>query len=175
VRGDQFFENGQYAQAVEAYSEYLKLYPSNLKTIYNRGRALEELQDFKSAKADFDRVLKIDPTNVKALLSIGKHYYRLEDYEEAVFYFEKALSGDKGNPQGLFMKARANHKMGNVQLALIDYNHAINLKSDYGEAYLYRGAVKEYMKSKKGACKDFQAAFDLEVPEAKEALARYCR
>ncbi len=108
-------------------------------------------------------------------MSLGKFYYRQEDYEEAVFYFDKALAKNKRNPQSLFMKGRANHKMGKIQEALVDYNHAINIKSDYGEAYLYRGALKEHMKSKRGACKDFQAALNLEVPEAEEAITRYCR
>jgi len=68
--GDKYFNEGKYQKAVQIYTEFLRMMPSHLKTIYNRGRAYEELEQYEKALEDFHRTLKIDPKNVSAMLSI---------------------------------------------------------------------------------------------------------
>ena len=76
VLGDQYFAQGKYQKAIDAYTEYLRLEPFDIKSIYNRGRAYEELGKFDKAMDDFNRVLGEDPMNTNALLSIGNFHYR---------------------------------------------------------------------------------------------------
>ena len=173
--GDKYFNEGKYQKAVQVYTEFLRIMPSHFKTIYNRGRAYEELEQYEKALEDFHRMLKIDPKNVSAMLSIGNYYYRIEDFDQGLFYFEKALVEDGSNAQAFFLKARSNHRRGNIQDALTDYNNAININRDHGEAYLYRGSIRVHIKSFKGACKDFKLAQALEVLDAEEAIEKYCR
>ena len=172
--GDKYFKEGKYREAVQVYTEFLQMMPSHLKTIYNRGRAYEELGQYAKAMEDFQRTLKIDPKNVSAMLSIGNHHYRIEDFDQALFYFEKASVEDGTNAQAFFLKARSNHRLGNIRDALIDYNNVININRNYGEAYLYRGALRAHIKSFKGACKDFKLARALNVLDAEEAIEKYC-
>ena len=60
-------------------------------------------------------------------------------------------------------------------LALLDYNSAIQLDPKYKEAIGSRGMMKIYLKDKDGGCEDLNAALNLGyqvvVPEIKE----YCK
>ena len=84
IDGDTYFNNAQYAEALESYNEYLMLNPHHIKTLYNRGRCYDELSQYDMAFMDYEAVLSRDPDNVKALVSLSKYYYRTENYEAAV-------------------------------------------------------------------------------------------
>jgi tetratricopeptide (TPR) repeat protein len=173
--GDQYFEAGNYEKAIDAYNDYLKLKPRHVKTIYNRGRCYQELGQYDKAMEDFNKVIKLDGNNENALLSIGQEMYRREDYKSTVFYCEKVLEKDPNNAMSYYLMGRANHKQGHTRTALNNYSTAINLSKDFGEAYLYRGALNLFLKRKSAACNDLQQAVKLKTKGAKEALAKNCK
>lgn len=173
--GDTFFKNGDYETAVKLYSKYLKVNPDHIKSYYNRGRAYEELELEELARADFEQVLELDPANVQACSSLGGYYYNKQDYKGASSYYERAISNNKDNPQSHFLKARSDHKMGLKDKAMNGYNTAIKLNPQYGEAFLYRGALRSFLKQNKGACDDFAKARDLEVDKADITYTKFCQ
>jgi tetratricopeptide (TPR) repeat protein len=174
--GDKFFSNGEYEKAVEAYTVYLNTEPRDIKTIYNRGRAYEELGKYELALKDFNRVIKEDPLNVNAHLSIMADYYdRLNDYENTIFFAEKVLKLDETNAYAFTLKGKAHQKLGQLQEALTDYNAAISVDKEYAEAYLSRGALRIYTKQTSRACSDFRMAQTLGVEKADELIKKYCR
>ncbi|MTI38025.1 tetratricopeptide repeat protein [Fulvivirga lutimaris] len=174
--GDKFFSNGEYDKAVEAYTVYLNTEPRDIKTIYNRGRAYEELGKYELALKDFNRVIKEDPLNVNAHLSIMVDYYdRLNDYENTIFYAEKVLKLDETNANAFTLKGKAHQKLGQLPEALSAYNAAISVDKEYAEAYLSRGALRIYTKQTSRACSDFRMAQTLGVEKADELLKKYCR
>ncbi len=175
IMGDKYFEQGEYQKAIDAYNNYLEINPRNIKSIYNRGRSYEELGNQKKAMSDFEHVLKLDPKNVSALLSIGKNYYREENYDQALFFINKALEINDEEYMGHYLKGRVFHKQGMVRDAMDEYNTAISLNPKFGDAYLYRGALRLYMRQKNAACGDFQMAMNLDVAEAKEAYNKNCK
>lgn len=173
-QGDQLFGQGKYEEAISEYSRYIEYNPDDIKSIYNRGRAYEELGEFEKSLADYERALKVDAKNINALMSIGKFHFRNENYGDAAFYFDKAIKVKGGSPTAHFLSARSNHKIGETTKAMEGYDRAISLDSDYGEAYLYRGALKVFLGKKSSGCSDLKKANALETPDAKEALNEYC-
>ncbi len=175
-QGDVFFNNGEYKKAIESYTVYLSTEPRDIKTIYNRGRAYEELGKHKEALEDFNLVIKIDPLNVNALLSLTADYYdRLHDYENTIFYAEKVLKLDENNATAFTLKGKANQKLGNIQEALAAYNAAISVNKEYAEAYLSRGSLRIYGRQTSKACADFRMAKTLGVEKADELIKKYCK
>ena len=174
TKGDSLFNNGEYKEAVVAYNDYLKLHPSHVKSIYNRGRSYEELGQFENAFKDFEAVLEIDKKNTSALLSLSKYYYREHNFNKSLYYAELAVKENENLAEGQFWLGRAQHQLGLFSEALIAYNNAINLDRELGEAYLYRGAIKMQGDRKKSACADFKSAKDLGVKEAESAQKKYC-
>ncbi|MGI9542683.1 MAG: tetratricopeptide repeat protein [Cyclobacteriaceae bacterium] len=173
--GDQFFKSGDYETAVKHYDQYLQVNPDHIKSYYNRGRAYEELELAELARADFEQVLELDPKNVQACSSLGGYYYNKQDYKSASAYYERAISNNKDNPQSYFLKARSDHKMGLKNEAMNGYNTAIKLNPQYGEAFLYRGALRSFLKQNKGACADFAKARDLKVDKADITYSKFCQ
>ncbi len=172
--GDEFYQEGDFEQAIRSYTEYLELNPANVKTLYNRGRSYEELELFELAFQDFVSVLEEDGKSLKANLSVGGYYYRKQDYHNAKHYFDQAIKYHKDNAQAYFLRARAYHKVGIKKEAMEGYNQAIILDGDFGEAYLYRGALKSYLKQSQSACEDYQKAKTLNVEKAEAAIKSFC-
>jgi len=174
VEGHKLFNQGKYQEAVKQYAEYLEYNPEDVQAIYNQGRAYEELGEFEQSLENYQQVVEIDPRHANALMSIGKYHFRNNSYADASFFFTKAADIKKSDPQVYFLKGRAHHKLGETQVALEAYDEAISKNRDYGEAYLYRGALKVYQGKKSDGCNDLRTAQSLKVPDADEALQEYC-
>ena len=128
--------------AIQEYNEYLKLRPKHVKTLYNRGRAYEEMGIYDRALEDFLKVITIDENNDNAYLSIGKYYYRQDNFDKASLYFNKALKLNDQNAMAYYLIGRVNHIRGLFNEAVENYSKAVNIDHELGEAYLYRGAIK---------------------------------
>ncbi len=175
IIGDQLFEEGKFEEAISAYDHYLALQPTHVKSIYNRGRAYEELALYDEALKDFEQVLDLDKKNANAFLSIGIHHYRQERYDIAAYNFEKAIELNDSQTEGRYLWGKALHQLGKFRQALEQYNFTISLNKEYGDAYFHRGLLYVTMKNRRKACTDLRTAQALNVEDAKEALAKYCR
>lgn len=173
-KGDVYFSQGEYSQAVNEYSETLKFSPNDVTTLYNRGRAHEEQGEYDSALIDFEKAAQIDPNNFQVLLSISNINYSQKNYSKALIYASKAEEISGAPAMASFMKGRALHQLGHTDDAMKSYNNAIKLDKNFGQAYFNRGMLKVATKKKKGACEDFQLAKGLEYPGAEDALKKYC-
>lgn len=173
-KGDQFFSKGDYKAAIEAYNEYLESNAADVKTMYNRGRAYQELNMTDLAEQDFTEVIQLDDKNINARMSLSKLYYGKELYNKAVLWADQAVEINEGNAQAHFLSARAKHQLGYVDGAMESYSVALKINPDFGEAYLYRGALKLSQGKKAAACEDIKKAKALKVKEAENISSKYC-
>ncbi len=174
-KGDQLFANGKYEQAVLAYSDKLEFDQNNVKVIYNRGRAYEEMGDNVNAVKDFEAALKIEPNNFQALLSLANLKHKEKKYNAALLYANKAADISGAPAMASFMKARAQHQLGDTKEALKSYGQAIQIDKEFGQAYYNRGLLKVATGRIGAACEDFQLAMALEYPGSAEAQKKYCK
>jgi len=175
VSGDDYFNKGEYQKAISIYSDYLESDPDHAKTLYNRGRAYEELGKTDLAIKDFEEITRLDPKNINAYLSLAKLSYNSQSFNKVLVYANKALELNDNSAQANFLAARGAHQLGYFDQALESYNNAISVNKDFGEAYLYRGALKISMKKVRPACEDFSAAKRLNVSGAQKALTDFCK
>ena len=174
--GDQYYRAGDYEKAVEAYTEYLRMQPRDIKSIYNRGRAYEELGQHEEALTDFRRVIKEDPLNVNGHLSIANdYYYRLKDYENTIFFADKTLGLDENNPLAHTLKGKAHQKLGQLEEAMSSYNAAISINKEFADAYVSRGSLRVYLKQNTRACADFKIAKSLGSDQTSNLIQKYCQ
>lgn len=172
---DRYFEKGQFELAVETYTEDLKLKPTDVKMLYNRGRAYQEMGKWENAKADFESALNLDPNNFQVLLSLATIQLEQKSYGSALLYASTAEEIPGAPAMASFLKGRALHQMGLPEEALKAYGNAIQIDKDFGQAYFNRGLLKVALERKKQACEDFKLAAVLEYPEAQEMFDKYCK
>lgn len=175
MNGDDLFEEGDYEGAIEAYSSYLSTHPDHKKSLYNRGRSFEEIGEAGKAVADFEALIELDPKYINAYLSLAKVSYSKHDYNKVLIYTSDAIDLNENSQQAHFLAGRAEHQLGYFDQAIESYNNAIAINRDFGEAYLYRGAVRVGQKKMGPACEDFKFAQSLKVPEADKAIKDYCK
>uniref|UniRef100_UPI00404B4AE3 tetratricopeptide repeat protein n=1 Tax=Fulvivirga sp. TaxID=1931237 RepID=UPI00404B4AE3 len=175
LKADKLFENKQYKEAIVVYDEYLKLHPTHVKSIYNKGRAYEELGQYEQAFKEYQTALDLDKKNTSAMLSIATYNYRIEDFEIAAYMAQKAIDENPQLTNAYFWLGRSNHQLGKFKEAMEAYEKAIKLSPDNGEVYLYRGLLYLVQKNKRKGCIDLQKAKDLNIAEADAALNSYCK
>ncbi len=173
-KADRNYSQGNYEEAISAYSKTLDTKPKNFHALYNRGRSYEELGEFGKAEKDFLAALEIEPRNTQVLLSLSNIFQKQKNHNSALLYAEQATEVAGAPAQAYFMKARALHQMGNTQEAMREYTAAVSIDKNYGQAYYYRGLLKLATNNKRGACEDIRTAIKLNHSEAQDALEKYC-
>lgn len=174
-KGDEFFSQGKYEEAIAAYDSFLASKPKNVKALYNRGRSYEELGDFSKAEKDFLAALNEDSKNIQLLLSLSNIYQKQKNHTSALLYADYAVEVPGAPAMAYFMKGRALHQIGNTQEALREYSAAIKMDKDFGQAYYYRGMLKIATDKKKSGCEDINLAIRLNFTTAQEAADKYCK
>ena len=175
LEADRLASEGKYKEAIEAYDEYLATKPKDIKSLYNRGRAYEELGQDENARKDFIKVLDIDADNINANLSMGQYWYKKNDFARAINFFDKVIVVDGRVSDAYLFKGRSLHQQGDFDDARKNYDQAINFNNKSAEAFLYRGALKVAKGQKRSACNDLNRAKALGAKEAETAIARYCK
>lgn len=99
ARGNKFYSSGQYADAISAYTEAIRLDPSHHVYYSNRAMTYLKMRDWDAALADASKCVEINPKfwkghgrKVKALVELG-------DYLRAQAAVEAALKAVPNEPE----------------------------------------------------------------------------
>jgi len=92
VSGDWYFDEGDFRQAVQEYSQGLKLQPGESNLLNSLGVAQMEMNRTHQAVASFTKVLEKDKDNYMALVNLGYAYQMQGRDEPALEYFAKAFA-----------------------------------------------------------------------------------
>jgi len=174
MKGDQYYSDGQYEEAIVAYASYLEKKPGNVKALYNKGRAHEELAEFTEAEKSFKAALEQEPKNIQVLLSLSNLYHRNGNPELALMYADNAVEIAGAPSMAYFLKARSMHRIGNVKEALREYNAAIKMSPKNGQYFYYRGMLYAATEDMASACSDFKTSLENGFEEAQGSIATYC-
>eukprot|EP00455_Lapot_gusevi_P022747 TRINITY_DN236_c0_g1_i1.p1 TRINITY_DN236_c0_g1~~TRINITY_DN236_c0_g1_i1.p1 ORF type:complete len:506 (+),score=151.41 TRINITY_DN236_c0_g1_i1:60-1577(+) len=89
AEGNTFYKKGQYARAIELYSEAIDLEP--IAEYYgNRSAAYLMCKEYKRALLDCKRAIELDPTFVKALIRASKCSCQLGDLRGALDLLQRS-------------------------------------------------------------------------------------
>jgi DnaJ family protein C protein 7 len=92
-QGNLKLKEQKYEEAIESYTEALKIDPFNKKLnaiIYaNRALAYMKVQKYEQGRDDCDSSIDLDPNYYKSYLRRGKIKEELDDFEAAIFDYQK--------------------------------------------------------------------------------------
>lgn len=116
LKGDNYYFEGKYQEALDAYSQAVDLDPKNDDALYFAGDSLYMLKRYEEAISKFDQSIKINPASDAFFLK-GKSHYMLEKYDEAIQNYEYSLDIFPDEPYVLAHYGIALQKVGNTQKA----------------------------------------------------------
>jgi len=96
-KGNKFFGNKQYDQAIEWYSKAIKLDPNDSAFYSNRCAAYMGMNKFEEALADAEQCVVLQPKWVKGYYRKGSALVSLGRHDEAVRAFRKGLECEPSN------------------------------------------------------------------------------
>jgi tetratricopeptide (TPR) repeat protein len=126
-KGDYYFQEGNYQEAVQLYSAAVEKAPEYDKAHYALGCTYYRLGDYNNAAIFFQNALAIDPDNSRYYYELGRAYLGTRSLISAIENFFKALELDPHHHMSLFGIGTAYREMGNYERATKYFRKALHL------------------------------------------------
>ena len=149
-RGTDYLKKGDYAHAIEAYTECIRLDPHSAIAFHARGYAYYASHDDDRAIQDFNEAIRLEPEYGDAFRERARAHEDKIDYEHAIQDYAQAIRIKPGEYILLYDRAYDYQRKGEYTLALADLNELVrrfpqsaDAYRDRGVAYLYSGHLAE--------------------------------
>jgi len=98
-RGNAHFKNGEFPEAVKAYTEAISHAPEDPVMYSNRAAAYMKLGEYPTALRDCDKCLELNPNFVKGYSRKGTCHFFMKEYHKAMEAYDKGHSVDPTNQE----------------------------------------------------------------------------
>lgn len=172
-RGVELREKGDFAGALQAFSEAVRLAPDAPFGWFNLGLTRRDLKDCARAIGDFTRALELDAGVFAVWYQRGNCRQSTGAFEDAVSDYDRALripGRINGRFLAFFARGDANRRLGRLDRALLDYTATLQLRADT-KALRSRAWTNAYLGRWQDAWED--ASRYLHETQSKEADAPY--
>lgn len=132
---------GQAAIAIQCLTQALAL-QDDLECHEYLSRAYIHSGQLSEAYQELLTLSQAEPDNVQILVQMASVCYMMEDYVAMAEACEKSLLIDNANPLTYYLYAQACHAQEDDANARAMLTKAIQIKSDYGSAYLLRAEIE---------------------------------
>lgn len=96
-RGNDFFREKKFPEAIKEYEEAVKRAPNDAAIRNNLSAALTKIMDFNGAKTQVEKALELDPLYTKAWGRKGDIEMAFKEYHKAMESYKKGLEIDPQN------------------------------------------------------------------------------
>ncbi len=166
-RANRAAAEGRHSEAIDEFTNALKLDPKYAYAYYNRGNSYYELTEYDKAIADYTEAIALDPKDAAVYNNRGNLYNNLKEYNKAIVDLTKAITLDPKIAMAYYNRGISYAALKEYDKAIADYTEAIALDPKDAKVYNNRGisyaALKEYDK----AIADLTEAIALDPKAAK--------
>jgi protein O-GlcNAc transferase len=145
-------------EAVRLYDELIAGDDTNPETFYKRANALNGLEQWAAALADYDRAINLNSAFANAYCNRGYSLECLARWQEALDSYDRAVALNAADFLSYYNRGGALKQLGRLDEALASYQQAITLKNDYSEAYVNRGNVLQELHRHEAAIESYSQA-----------------
>ncbi len=172
--GMQYYQEGSYEQAIDAFKMVLQMDENNDKAFFNLGKIYAMQGQPDLALSYYEDAVRLNPNDSASLLGIGMYYYNLGDFNNALSYYNRSIEAGPGYAMAYYNRGTVSGQMKNYAESLADLTKAIELDPNNDQAYMNRGLAYFYSKKNDMACLDWKKAAEMGNPEAVKAVGLYC-
>jgi len=156
AKADEYYYKGDYANAIKAYNESIKLDNTYYYAYFHRSWAYEGLGDYNAVISDLSNCISLRPDSYIVYSHRGNAYFQIKNYDAAIADYNKAITLRSDSSTGYIGRGNAYYQLKKYDEAINDYNKAINLDSNpssdvyivrakaYGAKGLYNKAIADY-------------------------------
>ncbi|KAB2910373.1 MAG: tetratricopeptide repeat protein [Hyphomicrobiaceae bacterium] len=137
-RGDLYMKLGEWAKAIEDYSEALRQQPDSSEFAYRRALAYRMAGNPKAAIAEYDKLIKKGYDLAEAHNYRGLAYAALGRFDRAIFDFKRAIEIFPEGAAAYYNRAQAARLAGRRDEAMGDYAKTLELEPHHIAARLGR-------------------------------------
>ncbi|KAK4486404.1 hypothetical protein RD792_009078 [Penstemon davidsonii] len=98
-KGNQFFKEQKYPDAIKHYSEAIKRNPKDHKAYSNRAASYTKLGAMPEGLKDAEKCIELDPTFSKGYTRKGAVQFFMKEYEKALETYQAGLKHDPHNQE----------------------------------------------------------------------------
>lgn len=160
-QGNEALKKKEYNQAIQYYTQGIKVDSSLADIFNNRGIAQFQKGNWQMAIDDYKQALKIKPDYSDALYNRANALIELAKYEAAIEDLNQVIELNPDSVYVILNRARAKLLRNDFKGALPDLSRAIALEPENPAAYDSRGYVYMRLGNKDLAQKDLRKAIEL--------------
>lgn len=156
--GDALLKQQQYAQALQAYEDALRMDGRNFHAWNGKGTALYSQGNYRKAYEAYQKATEIEPDNPVVWVSTGLALNRLQRFSQALVHFERALSLDPTYVAAWNGKADAQLDMNMPEDAITSYSQALAYDPQSFQAWNGLGNARSFIRDYAGAVDAYSRA-----------------
>jgi tetratricopeptide (TPR) repeat protein len=126
-------------EALEQFTQALKIGPSVAETWNNRGTVFRDLRRYREALADFDQAVSLNANYADAFCNKGNVYADLKQYNDALAAYERALKLKPDLANVWLGRGNIFADLKRYDEAFAAYDKALLMKPDLENAWVSRG------------------------------------
>jgi tetratricopeptide (TPR) repeat protein len=141
IRGNAYFNTGDYNRATRDYDEAIRLSPTNAVAFYNRANVFNSVGQYDAAIENYDKAIELRPDYANAFNNRCSAYTAKDQHDRAIEDCSRAIELDSTKANFFVGRGNAYSKKEDHDRALTDYDQAIRLDANYANAYSGRCSV----------------------------------
>ncbi len=167
-RGNARYNLGEYDTAADDFSHAIEQEPDDADHYYDRSWSYCNMDKLEDAIVDINKAIEIKPKISYFYYDKGRFEYWADRYKDSVVTLTKGIELKPTENKYIF-RGNSYTELGMFDLALADFNSAIEFAPDCTRAYFRRGILYKRMEQLEKAEKDFKKAIELN-PEFDNAM-----
>jgi lipoprotein NlpI len=140
-RGTDYLKKRDYAHAIEAYTECIRLDPHSAIAFHARGYAYYDSHDDNRAIQDFNEAIRLEPEYGDGFRERARAYEDKNDYEHAIQDYTQAIRIKPSEFILLYDRAYDYQRVGEYALAVADLDELVRRFPQSADAYRDRGVA----------------------------------
>lgn len=160
-RGLGYYEKKDYDQAIEAYSQAIKLNPNHADAFNDRGNVYLNKKDYERAMQDYNEAIRLRPGYALAYFNRGLAYQNKADHERAIQDYDEAIRLNPNYAPAFRNRGLTYHRKGAYDRAIQDFDQAIVLDPRVAFVFNNRGLSYSNRKDYDLAIQDYNEAIRL--------------